>query len=682
MELQNCIDTSTYLGDTVITTGVVMMDGGQAFTANGHNVWLQDGTGPWNGIDVRDGDQDNNLDQFLAGDSIEITAVVGRFNGESQLDPITGGVTLLGAGKDVVPTVVAISDLNDVNQVNLLPTGEQWEGQYAELVGPLTVTAVNPFGSRASFTLSDANGFKVEVSDRFPAARSVNASGNLVIPQVGTRYDTVRGVIWHNWPNGCLAATNTVNNGYEINPFLSSDFVVQAGSSAPLISNLTRSPLVPTSSQDVNINVTIEDVDGTITSAEMFYAIGAATMSYNSVPMTNTAGDNYTAAIPNTAISDGDFVKYYVCGTDNDNLTACFPDVPGSASDPAFFVVRDNGLTIRDLQFTPLPSGNSGYVGATVTVSGVVTASAEPNSLGTVFIQQENEQQWGGILLTGNPALSSLKEGEMVEVTGDVEESFGLTRINNITNVNVTGTGSITPLELDPSLFSSYDFQINEQYEGMLVTIKVPNTSNRSLFVVDVNPDGPNNNFGEYSVGADVFDPATGCRVLAGRNTGSAPGSLNFSYVNDSTWENNSGIMNVPVYELTYQDSMASITGIMYYSFGNMKLLPRRNSDMVDFLGANGAGPGTSIDGPLAGTEVVAYPNPVADQLNVRYSFPVPANANIVLRDMLGRSVAQRNVSGTEGRIAFVTSELAQGTYVLTVEAEGAVIARQKVMVK
>ncbi|MFK7971529.1 MAG: T9SS type A sorting domain-containing protein [Bacteroidia bacterium] len=691
-DLQMCNDTSAYLGDTVTTTGVVMMDGGQAFSADGHNLWLQDGFGPFQGVDIRDGETadrpTNNLDQLLAGDSIRITAIVERFGGETQLNPIPNGVTVLGAGKAIGYTRVAISDLGDASQTNQITTGEQWEGQYVELVGPLTVTAVSaPFGgNRQTFVISDGTGNKIQVTDRFPAGRSSNATGGLLaIPQVGARYDTLRGYITHNYPNGC-AAGGGLAFGYEINPFLSSDVVVQAGSSAPSLSALSRSPITPTSMQDVNINVTIEDVDGTVTLAEMFYAVGASNPNYVSVPMTNTAGDNYTAAVPATAFSDGDFVKYYVCATDNDNLSACLPDVPGSASNPRFFTVRDNGkLTIRDIQFTPFSDGRSGYDQAVVTVEGVVVASAEATSLGTIFIQQENETQWAGILLAGNPALSALKEGDKVEVTGTVLDagngpSFDFTRIDNITAINTIGTGVITPVEIDPSNFSVYDAQLTEPYEGMLVTVKTPGTTGQKLYVVDKNPDGPTNNFGEYTLGSDIFDPAVGCRVLAGRNTGSAPGSLNFSFVNDSTWENNSGVMNVPVYEVNYQDSMISMSGIMYYSFGNMKLLPRRNDDVVAYSGQNGIG--VSIEGPLAGSEVVAYPNPAFEQLNVRYNFPVAAKASIVLRDMLGRTIAMERVNGTEGRVSFATNSYAKGTYVLTVVAEGAVVARQKVILK
>ena len=68
-----------------------------------------------------------------------------------------------------------------------------------------------------------------------------------------------------------------------------------------------------------------------------------------------------------------------------------------------------------------------------------------------------------------------------------------------------------------------------------------------SVIVVQRNADGPNNNFGEYRIGSDTALPDTGCRVLAGRVTSSIISSLDVSYVNDSIWTDNSGMMNVPI---------------------------------------------------------------------------------------------------------------------------------------
>jgi hypothetical protein len=687
MNLQNCDDTASFIGDTVTTAGVVITPGGIAFRNDGHNVWIQTGAGPWNGLNIDDASEDNGLDLLIPGDSIQVTGVVSRFNGETQIDPIAGGVVIEGAGKTVFPNRVAVGDLGDANNINQLPTGEQWEGQYVELIGPVTVDFLfPPFSGRTTFLVRDAAGNKIEIEDRFPDGRAQAGGGNLIVPQVGTVYDTLRGVLLHTSPNGCL--TSNFPSGYTLNPFKSSDFVVQAGSSAPLLSNLTQNPISPTSSTDCNVTITAEDVDGTIQTIELFYAVGASTMSYSSLRMTNIGGDNYAASIPNLVYSDGDLVKYYVCATDNDNRSVCLPDVPGGNVDPRFFVVRDNGVTIRDIQFTPFGSNNgrSGFTGLDVTIQGVVTASAQPNSLGFVYIQQPNETQWAGIPLLGNPALANLQEGDLVEVSGTVADETsgprGHTYLNDVTSVRTISTGNtVDTVDLDPSIFSAYDFQVTEPYEGMLVRLVSPQAGNK-LYVVSVNPDGPNNNFAEYRIGTDRLDPPNGCRVLTGRQTGFASSSLYVSYVNDSTWFDNSGQMEVPLYVVTYEDSMDAVTGVMTHTFGNMKLLPRRNSDYENYDGARGPGPGTSVEGPLAGSEVLAYPNPVEEQLNVRYRFPVPAEAQVVLRDMLGRSVAQRSVSGTEGRIAFTTSNLAQGAYVLTVEAEGAVVARKKVIVK
>ena len=107
--------------------------------------------------------------------------------------------------------------------------------------------------------------------------------------------------------------------------------------------------------------------------------------------------------------------------------------------------------------------------------------------------------------------------------------------------MSVSGTGTITPLQLDPSVFSTYDFATNEAYEGMLVELTNPQGQ---IQVVDANPDAPSN-FAEWRLGTDQFDPPNGTRVLTGRVTNSAYSSLNVSFVNDVQWATTDGIMNV-----------------------------------------------------------------------------------------------------------------------------------------
>ena len=604
-DLSNCIDTNTYLRDTVKVRAVVVMDAkvndangtqvNNAQAASGRNIWLQNGTGPWSGIDVfkvtssSTATTPDDILDLVAGDSVEIVGIVYNYGGTSALGNFAAlgeteivplSVTLIGSST-VHPTPVALADVNDNARVNKLSTGEQWEGVYVEFTN-LTVTAVSYFSNntRVSFDVADASGNKINVSDRFMAGRLAGSTppGAFVPPVVGDQFDTLRGVLAHS-PNGC---TGFSGRGYELYPFKSDDYVRTAGASAPIIASIDRGIITPSSSQTTTVTADVTDADGTVTTVVLNYAVGINNNSYQQVPMTFVSGTQYSGSIP--AQADGAFVKYYVSATDNQNLTAHQPTVPGGIANPKFFFVRDNGTQIYDVQFTPYTDGNSGYANMDVTLSGIVTGSSA--DLGYIFIQQENQLGWGGLSLTGNASLATVAIGDKITVTGTIKEDFSMTRMESISNVTKNGTGTITPLAVTPDSLAAYKFSRNEAYEGMLVTL-APAATGKKLYIVDKNADGTN--FGEYRVGRDVFSPNAGCRVLAGRQTSTTFSSLNVAYVNDSSWATTDGVMNVPACVVNYGDSLESITGIVYYAFSNMKLLPRNNADVTGFSGIHSA---------------------------------------------------------------------------------------------
>ena len=677
-ELANCQDTSHYYNDTVTVHGVVVMDGGLSALVSGRQIWIQDGSGPWSGIDVYyNGGGATSPDDILdlvAGDSVKITGYIIQYQGETELVPLSNGVELLDNAKTVHKSYVDVADLNDDMRNNILETGEQWEGVYVTLRN-VTVSSIDYFsgGSRVSFNVADANGNLINISDRFP---SNQLSNGFTPPPVNAVLDSISGVIAHSRNGNCTGGSR----GYEMYPFTTDDLYI--GISGPLISSINRNPLTPTSSQDVTVRANIEDPDGTVSSAELFYAIGIGNTNYNSVAMTNSSGTTYEGVIPSSAFNDGDFVKYYISALDNDNTPSNAPDVP-SGTAPIFFFARDNGLSIYDLQFTPYSNGNSGYNGLDVTVTGIVTGSSEADNLGAVFIQQANTSQtWTGIqLVPGAAGLTGLAIGDSIEVNGTIEEDFGFTRmqVNVLTN-HGTASSSITPKEINPDDFTSYDFMLTEAYEGMLVTLRNP-TAGNNLFVVDRNTDAPNNNFGEYRVGTDEFEPLTGCRVLAGRKTGSAPGSLNFSYVNDSSWVSNSGMMNVPPCVVVEGDLMASMTGIMLYSFGNMKLLPRTNADMEMFRGTNCA-VGVSIEDELLADEVVLFPNPASQSFQLAFNFENQREVQVRVIDVMGRQMEQASFKGDWGTLTFDAQSWSQGTYFVQIQTSDDLTTTKKVYIQ
>lgn len=685
--LANCVDTLNFLGDTVVTHGTVVMDGGLSQVTGNRNIWLQSGPGPFSGIDIFTTGvpvpiPGTDVLDLIQGDSIEITGIVTTFGNESELVPLN--INVLDIGKTVYVNPVSVGDLNDNTRTNILTTGEQWEGAYVEFIN-VTVASVNPFSAagvdRVSFDIQDASGNLIGVSDRFLAQRLPSAGGSFVAPTAGTVYDTLRGVIAHSG-NGCTGATG---RGYELYPFDAADYVIAFGAAPPQIGVSQRSPITPASSQDVSISATITDADGSVVSAALFYAIGIGNNTYQQIPMMSIGGGStYQATIPSSLYSDGDFIKYYICATDNDALTGCNPNVPGGVISPQFFRVRDNGITIPDVQFTPFANGNSGYSSLEVSLKGVVTASAEPGNLGYVYLQQKGESGWAGIPLIGNTALASLLVGDSVEVTGVIRESFGLTRLEEISSVSVISSGNAlpAPIEVDPSVFSTYDFAVNEQYEGMLVTLK--NAGGGSLYVVAESADGTNN-FAEYRVGTDIFDPLNGSRVIAGRQDANSASSLNVSYINDLTWITTGGNIDttqISICVVSYTDSMESVTGIMYYSFSAMKLLPRNNADFVGFSGANCPdGINTAVEDELVGSTFTAYPNPTMGMLYLDYTFPQRTRGTAVLLDLMGKTVGQQELDGIAGTVSFSTQSLSAGTYLMRIFAEGAPIAYRKVVV-
>lgn len=660
--LSNCVDSSSYNNDTVRVQGVIVThpDSNALTTATRAQVWMRNGYGHFSGLDVIQffDPSANGMANLIPGDSVELTGVVTEFGGgETELIPIQGpNVTILGSGATIQPTVIPVSDLSDNSQTNQLPTGERWEGSYVEIQN-VTVTSVDFFSgnTRVSFIVQDGSGNVMNISDRYLVQRLPNGSpsGNFVPPNVGDQFCHIRGVVAHS-PNGC---TGSGGRGYEIHPTRASDYCIL--SSAPSIVNVTRNLVTPTSSQTVTVSADISDGDG-ISSATLFYAVGVGTSNYTQVSMSLTSGTAmagvWSADIP--AQADGAFVKYYVCATDNSSNTSCNPNVPGG-SDPDFYTVRDNGTTIVDVQFVPTSFGSaaSGYEGLDVTVEGVVTASAEANNLGFVFIQQENELAWAGIMCTDNPALATLVIGDKVRVTGTVNESFGFTRIEQISSVQSVGTGTINPVVQDPDNFTIFDHAVSEPYEGMLIQLEHP--TGPEVFVVDNNPDAPSN-FAEWRVGTDQFNPNDGCRIITGRVTTSAFSSLNVSYVNDTQWETTDGVMNVSAIVVQNGDPFFAIRGVMAYTFGNFKLLPRNDNDFDLMSSVNGG-----ID-----MNVVAFPNPVRDELKLVYSIgSLQENATATVYDLMGHALKSVELHALSGEAVIDMRGMAAGNYVIRVES-------------
>lgn len=687
----DCKDASLKVGDTVKVTGKVVMDGGTTVTQP-RSVWIMQDTLPWKGIHVIAAGSSapvttpaiTDLEQ---GDSVVIVGTISEYDGETQLTPLH--IAVVDLGKDIhFKKISNVGVFNNTTRINNLATGEQWEGMYVELKD-LEVVSVDPFGNntRFSFTVKDNAGNRINISDWFRLRkgdarrlqRVVNGSPTIgpfgpdsatFSVAVGDKFNSIKGIIKHSRNGGGNCGNG---RGYELHPFMFEHY--DKASSAPNITTIAHAPLVPSSTQNITVTITAT-ASNPITAVTLFYGTGSGSTNYTSVAMTDAGNGTYTATIP--AQSEGTFVRYYarIQATDASTSavqTANRPNVPGGAY-PLFFVVRNNGLTIRDIQFTPYPDGRSGYENKEVTVSGVVTASAATDNLGSIFIQQRGQVEWAGIMITGSsPALLNLNVGDSAQFTGTVREwSHGASTMTRLVSASLQGASvpvaPISPLTLDEDIFSTYEIE-DEAYEGMLVRFELPN---RQLVVVDTNADAPSN-FGEWRIGKDIFAPNTGCRVLTGRRNANAFGSRAVSYVNRvGQTELLADLTAVSPILVNIGDSIQSITGLMYHSFANMKLLPRNNADVVVTS--------TSLKKAIANIPVSVYPNPAQNSLFIEVEPKLNGYYSANLIDLSGKSILKRNI--TENRTKLNVNHLQNGYYILVISDEnGDNVARQKVAV-
>ena len=311
-------------------------------------------------------------------------------------------------------------------------------------------------------------------------------------------------------------------------------------------------------------------------------------------------------------------------------------------------------------------SDASPLLGRTVTVRGVVTASAEADNLGIVYIQQTGVSEWGGIRVNSGdvPSLLSLVVGHRVVVTGRVSEQNGRTGLDNVQIDSIQGMEQIEPVVLTPNVFTSYSLSDNERYESMLVRLAA---DGELIRVVNVNADGPSNNFGEWRVGIDPQMPDVGCRILTGRVTSSISSSLNVSFINNEAWATNSGILQVDPVVITTDSAFQSITGIVDYSSGNLKLLPRNNADFVPRGGTV-----STNDLPEVINSSRLYPNPVATFATIELNLKKPSSFGVELYDVNGRLVrqliaAQLYQSGDNAIALPFLGETPQGSYFLRI---------------
>jgi len=704
-KLANCRDTSMYHGDTITIIGKVIMDGNLCELVSSSvqggfrpGVHLVDTTkggemGKFSGIQVMgtyvSGSATlpiTDVYNLVAGMIVEVTGIVGTFQGETQLTPLNNSSIKVITTK-AAPTFITVDlgKLNDNTRANQLATGEEYEGSYVELEN-VTVTAISYFSgnTRISFDVKDSKGNMINVSDRFMAQKLKTYStsrstapyskGRFTPPSVGTVYQSLKGVLLHS-ANGCLGGTG---RGYELNPFDSTHYKI--GDTPPNITSIDRTPLIPKATETVKVVAKITDANGTITGAKLYYStnVNDPQASFTMLAMTLKVGttDEFEASIP--AQAENTLVRYYIEATDNDNKVTISPS---GSPEPnyLFYTVRDGGMTIVDVQKVLKPQLNdvSPYQGKVVTVTGVVVASAKIYDLGYIYIQDPTATAYAGIYCTGNSDLVKLYRTEEVTVTGTVEEYFGFTQLN-VTSVVKTGKlKSIQPISINPSDSAFYASRAAEMYEGMLV--RYVNPAGGKLFISHPKP----NNFADYMIATNENNSRGRSGWLqAGRQNSSNFSSLYVSVVADTVWKKTDGQMEVPAIQALKGQSLDTLIGVLNYGFSAYKVLPRNNDDFRGFSVAlekakYPAIPGSGSVKVLNKNVIVnVFPNPAKENLNIAVT-GYNESWKASLMDISGNLVLTADSKNPQ----MLISHLSSGLYLVKVYSEnGEMLSVSKVI--
>jgi hypothetical protein len=596
--LQNAVPTrwtlqrsvAPYYGDTVtVTVLCVVPPKVLTFTAGGYTMLVYDTAtvSNWGAMLVRcnapaDTAQ-NILDGFLnvqRGDIITMTGLISEFplvdmNSVTQFQPIAG-VPIVIQGTGTLPPYLPMHTgdfyrgIFPGGQVRY-STGEPKEGMLVQFTN-LTVDA-RVFPERGTFSAVDSLGNQVSMYDAsryftlghggttpFPG----DSLWATAYPPVGARIDTLRGYI-------TTVSGSEGPRGYRISPIFRGD--VKIGVILPSITSHTRNPIVvpPDSLARVRVRVTRQSGGYPLASIRMYRSVNYA--PYSSIGMTYVPAETtYTASIPMQPANT--FVRYFIQATDSlGNYSRLASSAFGGASSDTskgvfFYTVLNRPLTIRDVQYTPYLNGRSAYIGAQVTVGGIVTADTAHigisplNTGGTnSWYMQTTNQPWNGIWFVGaDTTLTGLQNGDSVSITGYVGENFDVTRLSGIqypVTVISSGNPEPAPISLTSGTFGPTIGNGNpgaEPYEGMLVKLT-------NVKVTSVNP---------------VFSDITEFSV----DDGSGPmlvrrdGKHSYSNVPGEDSLYGRTILKVG-------DQLASLTGVLYYSFNRWKIVPRTNADIV-----------------------------------------------------------------------------------------------------
>ncbi|MBO6584589.1 MAG: lamin tail domain-containing protein [Gracilimonas sp.] len=535
------------------------------------------------------------LDGFTRGDVVTLDAVLGFFGGTSQV--AVESVNRLGNVNQEFPEYASLLDPweVDLTDINSFEDGELsmnfqnynvYNGAYVK-INSATVSnvaqgnrvdwAINKDGSRIyvyDTSLRYRNDHAIGAEGYLPSynARRIdpNQDGPFEAPASGANVD-ISGFVNYvgDDPDGLVPSGN---GAFSINPFEDgvvwlngvrnvdgqdgfewpNDLVVNG--LPPVISNVSLSDSTITSSDAVTVTASAEAVDGaTLTGVSLIYTSPDTT---DTLTMSNTSGNEFSATLP--TFDNFTPVSFYIEASDDNGLTGRAPFSGGFS----FFVADDPISSISVLQETgDGQPGSSPLLGAgaiPVNITATVVSSAGESGFITI---QDAAAAWSGIYVEEDSETESLNIGDEINVTElTISEEFGVT-FATLDEFTVASSGnSVASLAVElitqdiTGSTTAY-----EEYEGVYLKFNdVKVTTNQA--------DG-SSDFGEWEFGstqgggaADTLEAGDGLRV---------DDAFTINYGSDLNDHVKVGAQ------------MQSLSGVLYYSFGNPKMILRTLDDVV-----------------------------------------------------------------------------------------------------
>jgi len=640
------------------------------FNQAGYTMLLYDSSlaYPWGGIfgrvnlatDTTQAITDGILN-VSRGDIVEVTGWIAEFptnsmNSLTQFNFVPNRpFTIIASGRPIpAPIRKNVSDFyRDIFSGGTVrySTGEMYEGLYVELINLQVNFRVN--ATRGTFSSIDAFGDEITMYDAskfFTLGHGTiigppDTTWQRIYPQAGTLIDTLRGFI--------TTVSGSENpRGYRIAPAFRSDYVSR-NIVLPSITQHRRNPIIVRSDSLGRISVRVTRQTAAITSVQLLYSINNG--AFTTLPMI-FSDTTYKANIPLQV--ENTFVKYFIKATDslNNSIILANSAISGASLDTSkgffFYTVLNRALTIQDIQSTPFRNGRSGYLGASVSLRGVVTADTAHIRLAAAgalpWYMQTGTAPWNGIWFYDTlSALKNLRNGDSITVTGTVAEQFDVTRLQAITSppiLHVSGATVPNPLTLTTGAFGpnvANGASSAEPYEGMLAQFN-------NVTVTDVAP---------------IFSDPTEFEV----DDGSGPilvrrdGTHTFSNVRADT------ILGRTILKLN--DRISFLRGVIYFAFNRYKIVPRRNTDF-------GVVTGVDIQrDPTVPAEYALeqnYPNPFNPATVIEYDLPLQKPVTLKIYNVLGqevRTLVNEVQESGKYRVRFDGASVATGVYFYRLEA-------------